>query len=50
MTPKILSTRLRDLKKQEIIIKYIDTNGFSIKCEHALTDSGKDFIRIIKDI
>ena len=50
ITPKILSTRLRELEKQGLITKYIDTNGFPIKCEYTLTDSGKDFIRIIKDI
>jgi len=50
ITPKILSTRLRELEKQGLITKYIDTNGFPIKCEYILTDSGKDFIRIIKDI
>ena len=50
ITPKILSNRLRELEKQGLITKYIDTNGFPIKCEYTLTDSGKDFIRIIKDI
>jgi len=50
ITPKILSIRLRELEKQGLITKYIDTNGFPIKCEYTLTDSGKDFIRIIKDI
>ncbi|VVB60720.1 HxlR-like helix-turn-helix [uncultured archaeon] len=50
ITPKILSTRLRELQKQGLINKNIDTNSFPIKCEYTLTDSGKDFIRIIKDI
>jgi len=50
ITPKILSIRLRELEKQGLITKHIDTNGFPIKCEYTLTDSGKDFIRIIKDI
>jgi DNA-binding HxlR family transcriptional regulator len=50
ITPKILSTRLRELEKQGLIMKYIDTTRFPIKCEYTLTDSGKDFIRIIKDI
>jgi DNA-binding HxlR family transcriptional regulator len=50
ITPKILCNRLRELEKQGLITKYIDTNGFPIKCEYTLTDSGKDFIRIIKDI
>ena len=50
ITPKILSARLRELEKQELITKYIDTKVFPIKCEYTLTESGKDFIRIIKDI
>jgi len=50
ITPKILSTRLRELEKEGLITKYIDTNGFPIKCEYTLTNSGKDFIRIIKYI
>lgn len=50
ITPKILSSRLRELEHQGLITKHIVTNGFPIKCEYTLTDSGKDFIRIIKDI
>jgi DNA-binding HxlR family transcriptional regulator len=50
ITPKVLSIRLRELEKQGLITKFIDTSGFPIKCEYTLTDSGKDFIRIIKDI
>ena len=50
ITPKVLSARLKELEKQGIITKKIDTTCFPIKCEYALTESGKDFIRIIKDI
>jgi len=50
ITPKILSSRLRELENQGLITKKIVTNGFPIKCEYTLTESGKDFIRIIKDI
>jgi DNA-binding HxlR family transcriptional regulator len=50
ITPKILSTRLRELEQQGLITKSINTTSFPIKCEYKLTDSGKDFIRIIKDI
>lgn len=50
ITPKILSTRLRELEKQGLITKNIDTNVFPIKCEYTLTPSGIDFIRIIRDI
>jgi DNA-binding HxlR family transcriptional regulator len=50
ITPKVLSARLKELETQGIIIKKIDTTCFPIKCEYALTKSGKDFIRIIKNI
>lgn len=50
ITPKILSSRLRELEHQGLITKHIITDGFPIKCEYTLTESGKDFIRIIKDI
>ncbi|MAG08452.1 transcriptional regulator [Candidatus Woesearchaeota archaeon] len=50
ITPKILSVRLKELEKEELIIKKIDTNIFPIKCEYSLTKSGEDFIKIIKDI
>ena len=50
ITPKILSSRLRELESQGLITKTIVTDGFPIKCEYTLTESGKDFIRIIKDI
>jgi DNA-binding HxlR family transcriptional regulator len=50
ITPKILSTRLRELEKQGLIIKKVDSSVFPVKCEYILTESGSDFIRIIKDI
>ena len=50
ITPKVLSARLKELEKQGIITKEIDTTRFPIKCEYALTESGEDFIRIIKNI
>jgi DNA-binding HxlR family transcriptional regulator len=50
ITPKILSTRLRELETQHLITKKIDASEFPVKCEYALTESGRDFIRIIKDI
>jgi DNA-binding HxlR family transcriptional regulator len=50
ITPKILSTRLRELEDQQLITKTIDTSQFPIRCEYRLTKSGADFIPIIKDI
>ena len=50
ITPKILSTRLKELEKESLIIKKIDTSKFPVKCEYNLTESGEEFIKIIKDI
>ncbi len=50
ITPKILSTRLKELKKEGIIMKRVDAKTFPVKSEYVLTHSGKDFIRIIKDM
>lgn len=50
ITPKILSVRLKELEKEGLVVKKIDVTSFPIKCEYSLTDSGKDFIKIIKDM
>ncbi len=50
ITPKILSTRLKELEKEKLVNKKIDVKVFPVKCEYSLTKSGEDFIRIIKDI
>lgn len=50
ITPKILSLRLKELEKEGLVHKKIDTTQFPIKCEYKLTESGKDFINIIKHI
>jgi len=50
ITPKILSARLKELEKEELVKKKIDSSIFPIKCEYALTGSGREFIDIIKEI
>jgi DNA-binding HxlR family transcriptional regulator len=50
ITPKILSTRLKELEQEGIITKKVDTKQFPIKCEYSLTKSGKEFISIIKNM
>jgi DNA-binding HxlR family transcriptional regulator len=50
ITPKILSTRLKELESHGMIKKEIDASKFPIKCEYSLTERGLDFIRIIKDM
>ena len=50
ITPKVLSTRLKELEKEGLITKQIDASQFPIKCEYSLTQSGMDFIKIIQNI
>ncbi len=50
ITPKILSLRLKELEKEKLIKKKIDTSKFPIRCDYSLTKRGDDFIKIIKDI
>ena len=50
ISPKILSSRLKELEKERMLTKNIDTSSFPIKCEYSLTNSGKDLINIIKNI
>jgi DNA-binding HxlR family transcriptional regulator len=50
ISPKVLSSRLKELENQGLISKNIDVSCFPVKCEYSLTDSGRDFIKIIKNI
>ena len=50
ITPRVLSARLKELEKEGLIKKHIDTSNFPIKTEYELTKIGIDFISIIKDI
>ena len=50
ITPKVLSSRLKELEEKGMIKKKIDSTSFPVKCEYSLTKSGKDFIKIIIDI
>jgi len=50
ITPKILSSRLKELVKEDLIKKQVDSSKFPIKCEYSLTKSGLEFINIIQDM
>ncbi len=50
ITPKVFSTRLKEMGKEGLIIKKIDAKTFPVKCEYSLTKKGVDFIKVIKDI
>ncbi|HIH32600.1 TPA: helix-turn-helix transcriptional regulator [Candidatus Woesearchaeota archaeon] len=50
LTPKILSTRLRELADEGILLKRVDSSQVPIKSEYCLTKKGEDFIGIIHNI
>ena len=50
ITPKILSTRLKELEKEKMIKKIIDNSKPKLICEYSLTKSGKEFMPIIQDM
>jgi len=50
VTPKTLSTRLKELEEQGFIEKNIDNSTVPIKSEYSLTEGGEDFIRVIQNI
>jgi len=50
ISPKLLSIRLKELEKNKMILKKIDSSSFPIKTMYSLTESGVEFIKIIKDI
>ena len=48
ITPKILSARLKELEKENLIKRRVDTKNFPIKSEYTLTEMGKEFIKVIE--
>jgi DNA-binding HxlR family transcriptional regulator len=50
ITPKILSSRLKELEKQGMVKKKVDTSSMPIKSNYSLTEGGKDFFKIIKSL
>lgn len=50
LTPKILSMRLKEMEKEGLITKKVDSTTVPIKSEYALTKKGEEFIDIIEHI
>lgn len=48
ITPKTLSTRLKELEKEGLITKTVDSSTVPVKCEYALTESGKELMEIVQ--
>ena len=50
ITPKMLSTRFKETKKEGLVKRRIDASTFPIKSEYRLTPKGEDFIQIIQEM
>jgi DNA-binding HxlR family transcriptional regulator len=50
ITSKMLSSRLKELEKNNILIRRVDTSVMPIKSEYSLTKRGEEFIDIINHI
>ena len=48
VTPKILSERLRELNREELIVKRVDASSVPVKSEYKLTAMGAELIEIVK--
>ncbi len=50
VTPKTLSTRLKELEEHGLVEKKVDGSVFPNKSEYSLTESGEEFLSIIQSI
>lgn len=50
ITPKVLSQRLKELESEKLITRRVDASKFPVKTEYSLTESGRDFIPIIRQM
>ena len=50
ITPKILSSRLKELEEEKLVIKEVDARNFPVKCEDSLTKQGREFITVIQSM
>jgi len=50
ITPKVLSERLKELEKEELIIRKVDATSFPVKSEYKLTEMGIELVEAVKVI
>ena len=50
ITPKVLSLRLKELENEGLVKKKVETKTFPIKSNYRLTESGEDFVKILKGV
>lgn len=50
ITPKILSSRLKELEEEGIITKVIDDSRIPVNTYYSLTGAGKDLVKVIREM
>jgi DNA-binding HxlR family transcriptional regulator len=50
ISPKILAERLKELEREGLVIKKVDTSSFPVKSEYKLTESGVDLVEALRQI
>jgi len=50
ITSKVLTTRLKELEEQGLVVRHVDAGSVPVKVEYILTAPGEEVIDIIKDL
>jgi DNA-binding HxlR family transcriptional regulator len=50
ITPKVLSTRLKELQSEGLVSKTVDASSFPVRSDYTLTESGLALIDVIKSL
>jgi DNA-binding HxlR family transcriptional regulator len=50
ITPKVLSSRLKELEENGMVTKTVDASAVPIKSEYELTEMGEDLIDVVKGV
>ena len=50
ITPKTLSTRLKELQEHGLVKKEIEGSQTPVRCNYSLTECGREFIQVIDEI
>ncbi len=48
ITPKMLSARLKELEREGLVARRVESSRVPVKCEYSLTACGRDFMRVVK--
>jgi DNA-binding HxlR family transcriptional regulator len=50
ITSKVLSERLKDLEREGLVMKRVDTSAFPVRSEYRLTQAGEELVETIKQV